>query len=246
MAEPRLDRQVRIILGAIAVVAIVVLTAVLLRGGGDSGETVTTGETAETQPTRTPTQDPTTVVAVETSTPLPTVTPLPTSTAEPLTAPTPSTVLLTTAFTNSSKVTTVGIDEVFFGMTADAAAEAASTEWNQLPTSSGTCYRVTPASGPEGITLWIVDGHVERLDIEHPDLRTPSQLGLGNTSAELQSQLGERLTVEPNGDGGQTATFAPTDPGDRDFRIIFELEEDQVVRYRSGRIGVIERSPAGC
>lgn len=155
-------------------------------------------------------------------------------------------MLLTTAFTNSSKVTTVGIDEVFFGMTADAAAEAASTEWTELPSTSGTCYRVTPASGPDGITLWVVDGHVERLDIEHPDLRTPSQLGLGNTAAELQSQLGDRLTIEPTGDGGQTATFTPTDPGDREFRIIFELEDDQVVSYRSGRIGVIERSPAGC
>ena len=227
-------------------VAIVVLTAVLLRGGGGSAETVNAGEVADTQVTRTPDREPTSAVAVATSTPLPTVTPLPTSTAEPLEAPTPSTVLLTTAFTNSSKVTTVGIDEVFFGMTPDAAAEAASTEWVELPTSSGTCYRVTPASGPEGITLWIVDGHVERLDIEHPDLRTPSQLGLGNTSAELQGQLGERLTIESTGDGTQTATFTPTDPGDRDFRIIFELVDDQVVRYSSGRIGVIERSPAGC
>lgn len=245
VTAPRLDRQVRIILGALAVVAIVVVTAVVLRGG-DSTETVNVGETSDTQATRTPNADPTAPVAVATSTPLPTVTPLPTSTAEPLEAPTPSTVLLTTAFTNSSKVTTVGIDEVFFGMTPDAAAEAASTTWVELPTSSGTCYRVTPASGPEGITLWVVDGHVERLDIEHPDLRTPSQLGLGNTAAELQGQLGERLTIEPTGDGGQTATFAPTDPGDRDFRIIFELEEDVVVRYRSGRIGVIDRSPAGC
>lgn len=249
MAEPRLDRQVRIILAALAVVAIVVITAVVLRGGGNSGESVTSGgtsDTAETEPTQTPESESATEVAVPTSTPLPTATPLPTSTPEPLTAPTPSSVLLTTAFTNSSKVTTVGIDEVFFGMTADAAAEAASTEWNELPTSSGTCYRVTPASGPDGVTLWVVDGHVERIDIEHPDLRTPSQLGLGNTSAELQSQLGERLTIEPTGDGGQTATFTPTDPGDREFRIIFELEDDKVVRYRSGRIGVIERSPAGC
>ena len=222
------------------------IAAVLVRGGGDSAESVNTGAATQTQATQTAEAEPTAAVAVPTSTPLPTATPLPTSTAVPLTAPTPSTVLLTTAFTNSSKVTTVGIDEVFFGMTPEAAAEAASTEWVELPTSSGTCYRVTPASGPEGVTLWVVDGHLERLDIEHPDLRTPSQLGLGNTAAELQGQLGDRLTIEPNGGGGQTATFAPTDPGDRDFRIVFELEDDQVVRYSSGRIGVIDRSPAGC
>jgi len=155
-------------------------------------------------------------------------------------------VLLTTAFTNSSKVTTVGIDEVFFGMKPEVAGAAASTDWVEIPSSSGTCYRVTPSLGPEGVTFWVVDGFFERLDIEHPDLRTPSQLGLGNTTEELQTQLGDRLTVESNGDGTKVATFTPTDPGDRDFRIIFELEDDVVVRYRSGRVGVVQRAPESC
>ena len=191
--------------------------------------------------------DPTpTDVVIPTSAPPPSPTPLPTSTPEPLEAPTPSSVLLTTAFTNSSKVTTVGIDEVFFGMTPEDAAEAASTTWVEVDSGNGTCYRVTPLDGPDGITLWVVDGFIERLDIEHPDLRTPSRLGLGNTAEELRGQLGDRLTIEPAGDGGQIATFAPTDPGDRDFRIVFELEDDQVVRYRSGRIGIVDRAVESC
>lgn len=165
----------------------------------------------------------------------------------PLEAPTPSAVLLTTAFTNSSKVTTVGIDEVFFGMTAEEAAEAASTEWvRDEGSTSTTCYLVTPSTGPEGVTLWIVDGRVERLDIEHPDIRTPSTLGIGNTLAELQSQLGGRLDSKTEADGSATATFAPTDPGDREFRIIFELVDDHVVSYRSGRIGIVDRPIADC
>lgn len=195
---------------------------------------------AAPQPTATP-------VAVATSLPPPSPTALPTPTPEPLEAPTPSSVLLTTAFTNSSKVTTVGIDEVFFGMTPAAAAAAASTEWVPLPSGSANCFRVTPSNGPEGVTLWVVDGHIERIDIEHPDIRTPSKLGLGNSVAELSSQLGERLTVESGDeDGTEVATFTPTDPGDRDFRIVFELTDDSVVNYRTGRIGIIERSPSSC
>ena len=223
------------------------LTLLAAACGGSDGESTTESsqETAETTATSTPAAT-ATPIAVATSTPLPSPTALPTSTPVPLDAPTPSAVLLATAFTNASKVTTVGIDEVFFGMTPEDAAEAASTEWVQLPSGSGTCYRVTPADGPDGVTLWVVDGHVERLDIEHPDIRTPSKLGLGNTVAELRSQLGDRLTVETTGDGGQVATFTPTDPGDREFRIIFELVDDQVVRYRSGRIGIIQRAPEGC
>ena len=208
----------------------------------DSAETITAAATAEPtvpEPTNTP-------VVIPTTTPPPSPTPLPTATALPLEAPTPSAVLLSTAFTNSSRVTTVGIDEVFFGMTPDEAAAAATTTWIELPSTSGNCFRVTPADGPEGVQLWIVDGFVERVDIAHPDLRTPSQLGLGNTAAELQGQLRDRLTIETAGEGAQVATFTPTDVGDRDFRLIFELEDDKVVRYRSGRVGIVERSEGSC
>jgi len=244
------------------VVALVFALVVVLAacGGGSDGAGGTDPEAsarAENDSTETTQDQPSTTdraesaatataLVIPTSTPLPSATALPTSTPEPLEAPTPSSVLLTTAFTNSSKVTTVGIDEVFFGMSPEDAAVAASTDWVELPSGSGTCYRVTPSDGPDGVTLWVVDGFIERLDIEHPDIRTPSKLGLGNTLEELRSQLGDRLTVETAGDGAQVATFTPTDPGDRDFRIIFELEEDRVVRYRSGRIGIIDRAPEGC
>lgn len=217
-------------------------------GGSDDSASVESSDTEETNTTTVASPKPTsTPVPVATSPPPPSPTPLPTSTPEPLEAPTPSSVLLTTAFTNSSKVTTVGIDEVFFGMTPENAAEAASTEWVPLPSGSANCFRVTPSNGPEGITLWVVDGHIERIDIEHPDLRTPSKLGLGNSVAELRSQLGDRLTVEPGDDEGtEVATFTPTDPGDREFRIVFEVADDRVVSYRTGRIGIIERSSASC
>jgi hypothetical protein len=199
-------------------------SANIASGGADDAQTdASTDETAIGTPDPTPTD-----VPIVTSTPLPAATPLPTSTPVPLEAPTPSSVLLTTAFTNSSQVTTVGIDEVFFGMTPEDAAVAASTEWNELPSGNGQCYRVTPANGPDRLVLWVVDGFIERLDIEHPDIRTRSKLGVGNTVAELRSQLGDRLTVETTGDGGQV------------------LEDDQVVRYRSGRIGIIQRASETC
>lgn len=195
----------------------------------------------------TPIPDPElTAVIIPTSTALPTATPLPTSTPVPLQAPTPSAILLGSAFTNDSKVTTVGIDEVFFGMTADEAAATASTDWLGAPSPSSNCYRVVPSAGPQGIELWIVDGHVERVEVEHPDLRTPSKLGVGNTLVELQGQLGERLTHEELEDGSVVATFTPTDSGDRDFRIVFEIEQDSVVRFSSGRVGVIDRERQSC
>lgn len=204
----------------------------------DESAAVATAEAVET-PAVAATQIP---IETPTATPVPTATPEPTSTPIPLEAPTPSAILFDAAFTNDSKVTTVGIDEVFFGMLAADAAEAASTVWVGDPVSTSNCYTVVPEDGPEGIELWIVDGHVERVDIRHPDLRTPSTLGVGNTLEELQSQLGERLTDETTDDGTVVATFTPSDAGDRDFRIIFELVDDRVTTYRSGRVGVVDRA----
>jgi hypothetical protein len=234
--------------------AVAIALAALIGACGGGSDDDTSAATTDTEATAadsspidvTPIPEATVAVVIPTSTPLPTATPLPTSTPVPLTAPTPSAILLGSAFTNDSKVTTVGIDEVFFGMSADEAAEAASTEWLGEASSTSTCYKVAPSSGPNGVELWIVDGFVERIDIAHPDIRTPSKLGVGNTLGELQSQLGERLTDETSEDGTVVATFTPSDPGDRDFRLIFELTDDSVVRYRSGRIGIVDRAADSC
>lgn len=234
----------RLLVSGVGVLAAVGLLASACGGGSDDSDEA--GDDVgpvtiidDDAPTSTP-------VVAATSTPLPTPTALPTATPAPLDEPTPGAVLLETAFTNSSKVTTVGIDEVFFGMTADEAADAASTEWVTDGSASATCYLVTPSNGPSGVTLWIVDGRVERIDIENPEIRTPSSLGVGRTLAELESQLGGRLTSEETDDGRVIATFTPSDPGDREFRLVFELVDDQVVQYRSGRIGIIERSVEDC
>jgi len=214
--------------------------------GGDEtvDDTTDTAEVAE--PTATEEPEPSaTPIVLPTSTPGPTATPTPSG---PLESPTPSAILLTTAFTNYSKVTTVGIDEVQFGMYETDAALAASTSWTRIDDGFGgpNCYAVAPSNGPEGVELWIYYGRVERVDIEHPDLRTPSHLGLGNTLVELQGQLGSRLDYVDNSDGSVTATFTPSDEGDSEFRIVFELEEDQVVRYRSGRQNVVNLTRGEC
>ncbi len=211
-------------------------------GGSDDTLTTSEAETAEVV-AETSTPRPTrTQVSVPTSSPLPSATSLPTATALPLDAPTPAVIILEGAFTNSSRVTTVGIDEVFFGMQAAEAAEAASTEWVGEPNDDSDCYLVTPIDGPDRITLWVVNGRIEAVDIAHPEIRTPSKFGVGNTLEELQTQLGDRLTTTNNANGSVTATFTPTDDGDKDYRLIFEVVDNRVASYRAGRVGVVDRS----
>lgn len=233
-------------LQALAVVVSLLIFATACGGGGDSDSAETGEPDAVVEPTATDVPEPTaTPIVLPTSTPGPTATPTPSG---PLENPTPSAILLTTAFTNYSVVTTLGIDKVRFGMYETDAANAVETSWERVDEGFGNinCYAVKPTNGPEGVELWVYYGRVERVDIEHPDIRTPSALGLGRTLAELQGQLGDRLSHVDNSDGSVTATFTPTDEGDNDFRMVFELVDDQVVSYRSGRQNIVNLTRAEC
>lgn len=150
------------------------------------------------------------------------------------------------AFTTESKVTTVGLDEVYFGMTAVRAAEAADTQWVRS-SQSASCAFLTPSGGPEGVRLWLWEGTVERVDVTNEGIRTPSGFGVGSTLTALQERLGSNLQVGETSSGGLRAVFVPADESDAAFRIVFEIGEDgTVVRYRSGRVGVVELDAASC
>lgn len=164
------------------------------------------------------------------------------------TAPTPTvTVILSdAAFTNSSKVTTVGLDEVFFGMSPDQAAAAASTSWNGVPDGSWpNCFVVTPSNGPDGVSFWIWNRTVERVNISNAGIRTRSGYGVGTKLIELQNALGSQLEITDFDDGLQVAEFTPSDPTDQS-RIVFEAQNGEVFRFRSGREGPVGMPDSAC
>ncbi len=148
-----------------------------------------------------------------------------------------------TAFDERSRVSTVGIGSVYFGMSPEEAAERVGTTWVGVPDGGADCYVVTPASGPPGVALWIYHGTVERVDVETPLLRTQSGLGVGTHLGELQSLLGSKLVVEehPYLGGWTLATFVPTDPNDAAFRIAFDISGGEVIRFRTGRTEIVSR-----
>lgn len=151
------------------------------------------------------------------------------------------------AFTEDSAVSTVGLDEITFGMTPDEAAAAARTTWEGLPDPPyPDCVAITPSNGPTGVTFYVIRNTVERVDITNPDIRTRSDYGVGTTLEELRAGLGDSLKETSDGEDGVTATFVPTDESDAAFRIVFEVELGEVVSFRSGRALYIEFAPGEC
>ena len=145
------------------------------------------------------------------------------------------------AFDSRSKVSTVGIGSVYFGMSPEESAERVGTVWAGMPAGGSDCYVITPADGPPGVALWVYHGTVERVDIDTPLLRTQSGLGVGTHLGELRSRLGEKLVVEdhPYLPGWTLATFVPTDPNDAAFRIAFDISGGEVIRFRAGRTELV-------
>ncbi|MCB0996083.1 MAG: hypothetical protein KDB21_13380 [Acidimicrobiales bacterium] len=154
------------------------------------------------------------------------------------TPPPPATGTGLPAFTQGSKVTTVGIDAVIFGMTIDEAATAQGTVWEPLEEATGSCYVVRPFNGPDGITLTIADGRVERIDVTTDLITTRSGAGVNSTDTELRDLFGTQLFEEPTGTG-TVWQFVPLDDNDQAFRIYFEAENGVVTRYRAGRVPII-------
>ena len=145
------------------------------------------------------------------------------------------------AFDERSKVSTVGIGAVYFGMSPEEAAERVGTAWAGIPAGGSDCYMMTPSNGPPGVALWVYHGTVERVDVDTPLLRTQSGLGVGTHLGELRSLLGEKLVVEehPYLAGWILATFVPTDPNDAAFRIAFDISGGEVIRFRAGRTEIV-------
>lgn len=205
------------------------LTALVLAltacGGDESDATVGTVPPASVGSPDTPTTvaTTTTTVAAVIAT---------TTTTEPSFEGTPE-------FDTNSSVSTVGIDAVTFGMTIARAENAVAGTFVPVG-QTGECYQVRPSGGPNGVLLTVTAGTVERVDITNPEITTRSGAGVGMSEEGLASLFGDRLTTETSSTGGNRIIFTPSDPGDADFRVIFETDGSVVTTFRSGRLPQVD------
>ncbi|MDG2907634.1 MAG: hypothetical protein P6D49_04985 [Acidimicrobiales bacterium] len=136
----------------------------------------------------------------------------------------------------TSSVTTVGLDTVYFGMTAADAQIAAGSRFTPI-TPVDDCFLVTPDDALEGITFWIVSGTVERVDIDTDEITTRSGAGIGDTENRITNMFPDRIQASPLPDGsGNLLAFVPRDESDREFRVMFQTDGEKVVRMWAGRL----------
>ena len=141
-------------------------------------------------------------------------------------------------------MSTVGLDTVAFGMTVTEAQQAAGTVL--VPAGpTGACYHVVPHDAPEGIVFLVSQGTIERVDINSGPITTRSGVGVGSPETMVTDLFGDSIERQVRVDGTVDLVFVPSDPGDRDFRVVFNVSEGQVRAFKSGRLPLV-MSDTGC
>ncbi len=145
---------------------------------------------------------------------------------------------------STSTMSTVGLDSVSFGMTVAAAQEAAGT--TLIPVGPiGDCYHVVPYDAPEGIVFLVSQSTIERVDINSGPITTRSGVGVGSPESMVTDLFGDSIEREVRADGTVDLVFVPSDPGDRNYRVVFNVLDGTVRAMKSGRLPQV-MSDTGC
>ncbi len=148
---------------------------------------------------------------------------------------------------SNSSVSTVGLDEVLFGMTVARAAEASETCLVPEGEATQACHYVRPVGGPDGVGFMVTQGTIERVDIISGSITTRSGAGIGSTAQQILDLFPGKIETKPSPFGdGEWLSFIPSDTDDQQFRVVWETNNEGVVtRFRSGRRPQVE-NPSGC
>ena len=142
----------------------------------------------------------------------------------------------------SSSISTVGLDTVTFGMTINDAQKAAGTRFSPV-TPRDKCFLAIPDEGPSGITFWVVESTVERIDIDNELIRTRSGAGIGDTESLIYNLFGEKIETKViPGSSEKLLVYVPSDSSDKNFRVVFKSDGRLITRLWSGRLPWVEMS----
>jgi hypothetical protein len=153
----------------------------------------------------------------------------------------PPTSLGKPTLTDGSSISTVGLDQVHFGMTSVEAEKAAGSKLVVQGLHSDACYVAKVESGPQGVNFLVANGKVERIDVAAGPTATRSGAKVGSTVGDVRGMYAGQIEnqARPDGQPGMALVFVPKDAADASFRLVFLTDGTKVQSYRAGRVPVV-------
>jgi uncharacterized membrane protein len=141
-----------------------------------------------------------------------------------------------TALDSRWRVTANGLGPVRVGMTVAEASAALGMPLTGAG-EAGECIYVRPARELTGVMLMVVQGVIARVDVTGGDVATDEGVRVGDNKESVREFYAGRVTASPHKyTDGEYLTIAP----DARHRIVFEVDQHQVTRYRGGRLPEVE------
>ncbi len=136
----------------------------------------------------------------------------------------------------SLTVSEFGIGKLRGGMSIAEASEALVSPVS-IPsgTDSTGCATGGWKSKPDGVSLMIEGLRVVRVDVTSVGIATTEGARVGDSEARIRKLYGARVSESPHKyTNGKYLTVTPLAATDSAFRLIFEIGNGRVTRYRSG------------
>lgn len=134
-------------------------------------------------------------------------------------------------------VTARGAGPIVVGMSVDELRQAAG-EVAVPGGAASECSYVHPPGAPAGLSVMLAAGRVARVDVDSAGVRTEAGIAVGDTATRVTEAYGARAVATPHKyvPGGQYLTVTSAEPADSTLRLVFEVEDGRVARFRAGRM----------
>ena len=128
-----------------------------------------------------------------------------------------------------------------FGMSLGEARQATG---NVLGGGQGAvgCAYVEPPGVPPGMLFMVENARVVRVDVDSTGVRTDRGAGVGMSEADVRALYPGGLAVQPHkyDSTGRYLIYAPSEPADSSYRLVFETDGRIVRRFRAGLRPAVE------
>jgi hypothetical protein len=153
--------------------------------------------------------------------------------------------------TDGSKLALDGIGPIRVGMTVDEASRSTGVKLFKMGRGSGSfdenlCSYVHPEGTLKGISFMVAKGRIARVDIDNDRITTLRGAKIGNTQEQIMNLYPGQIKITPHAyfgfppRNGKYLTFVPQDLADKNYRMIFEISKNLVIKFRSGKLPEVE------
>jgi hypothetical protein len=101
------------------------------------------------------------------------------------------------------------------------------------------CHYVYPAGQANKVHFMVEEGLISRIDVVGEGVSTTEDISIGSTGSEVSMTYGDRLRIEPHKYSGPEGKYYIV-AGPSGYEYVFEVIDNRVVEFRSGKYPSVE------